>query len=517
MSGAAPVGDELAPLPAGLRRSLVTFSTLVISIMATIDATIVAVCMPQMQGSLDATPVTIVWVMTMFSIGQAIGIAVTGKLALRFGRLRVMSWAIVGFVVLSCACAAAATLDAMVVGRFLQGLFAAPLIPLSQATIVDAYPARDRAKGLSVWAMGVVLGPAIGPAVGGLLTEHVHWRMCFLVNVPIGVVALVLAILFVRRTERVRVPIDWTGFLLASAIVVPLQVALDQGDTLDWFGSRTIVLLLGLAALAAAAFVARGLVVPNNILPLRLFLDRNFALATASIALLGVLLFAQTTLYPVMLEELLGWQVDTAGLLMGTFGIGGFTGALLAPKLVARVGARMTIVLGASTIALGQWLGTSLDMNMGPMQAVVPGALAVFGIMVAYVPVTAAAFSAVKPDLRDDAAAEFNFVKTVGMSIGVSIVSMLLYRRPQFHWNSLAGNVRENSLGLEPYLRGLEAERFDPLVAAVVGKTLGNQATMLAVIDVFFTMAWVAVAVIVLALLVRGVPKAAQGVSEAPG
>lgn len=498
----APSPDN-APLPPGFRRTMLTVTTLVVSIMATIDATIVAVCMPQMQGSLDATPVTIVWVMTMFNIGQAIGIAVTGKLAMRLGRRRVMLAAVVGFVILSCVCGLVGTLDAMVVARFFQGLFAAPLIPMSQACIVDAFPERDRAKGLSVWSMGIILGPALGPAVGGLLTQHIHWRMCFFVNVPIGALAFLLCLLFIRPTGRLRVPIDWTGLILASAIVVPLQIALDQGDTLDWFSSPVIIALLGTAILAMAAFVTRGLVVPGNILSLRLFRDRNFSLATLSVSCLGMVLFAQSALYPVMLEDLMGWQVDTAGLVMGTFGLGGFLGAMLAPKLVASVGMRATIAIGAVVIAFGQWLGLGLDLDMGPLQAPIPGVLAYLGIMIAYVPTTGLAFTSVPAEQRDDAAAEYNFVKTVAMSIGVSLVSTLLYRRPQTHWNTLGSHVRADNGALTQYAEALGADGWTPLVAQVVGAEVQQQATMLAVIDVFLVLVGIAASVLLVAAFAR--------------
>ena len=420
-----------------------------------------------------------------------------------------MIMSIIGFVALSCVCGVVGTLDAMVAARFLQGLFAAPLIPLSQATIVDAYPVAERSRGLSIWAMGVILGPALGPALGGLLTQHIHWRMCFFVNVPIGAVALLLCVYFVRPTERLKIRIDWTGLMLAAALVVPLQIALDQGDEQDWLSSKLIVMLFAVAALAGAAFVVRGLIVKNNILPLRLFADRNFALSTLAIACLGIVLFAQTTLSPVMLEDLLGWQVDTAGLVMGVFGIGGFIGATISPYLVRWIGSRASIVLGAFVVVLGQFLGLGLNLDMSPWQAPIPGFFAVLGIMIAYVPTTGLAFANVPIVERDDAAAEYNFVKTIGfvktieLSIGVSLVSTLLYGRPQFHTNVLISHVRVDNEALRQFVHALGADEWNARVATVVAKTVGAQATMLAVLDVFFVMIGVAAIVAVLAALTR--------------
>ncbi|HMN97036.1 MAG TPA: DHA2 family efflux MFS transporter permease subunit [Phycisphaerales bacterium] len=501
-AGSAPEDDELAPLPPGMRRALVTFTTLLVSVMATIDATIVAICMPQMQGSLDASPTTIVWVMTMFNIGQAIGIALTGKLAMGFGRRRVMLIAIAGFVLLSCLCGIATSLDEMVIGRFLQGLFAAPLIPLSQATIVDAYPAAERQRGLAIWTMGVVVGPAIGPALGGVLTEHLSWRMAFFVNVPIGAAALLLTWIFVRRTPRVPVRLDAIGIALVALLVIPLQVALDQGDTLDWFSSRTVIILLGVAAIAGAAFIARSAGRPGSILRLELFRDRAFALCTANITLLGLVLFGLYTLHPTMMETLLGWQVDTAGLAMGVMGSTGFLGALLAPRISAIIGPRSTVVLGAAIAAIGLQLGTGLNLDVGRWQAVMPGTVAMLGIVLAYVPTTALAFARVPPDQRDDAVAQYNFVKTIGMAIGVTLIATLLYRRPEFHWNALGGGITANAPGLEPWIDQLGEGRWTPLVAEVVAAELLRQATMLAIVEIFRALSLVSLAVAVIALAV---------------
>lgn len=507
-SATTPAPDELAPLPPGSRRTLVTLTTLVVSIMATIDSSIVAICLPQMQGALDASPTTIVWVLTMFNIGQAIGIAITGKLAMAFGRRRVMIVAIVGFVLLSCICGVSGELEVMVAGRFLQGFFAAPLIPLSQATIVDAYPAEQRQSGLAIWAMGVVVGPAIGPALGGLLTQHISWRMAFFVNVPIGILALLLTLVFVRRTPRVPVRFDHAGILLVALLIVPLQIALDQGDTLDWFSSPVVISLLGIAAIAGGLFILHGIATPESVLRLRLFRDRSFALSTINVTLLGVNMFGLFTLYPTMMETLLGWQVDTAGLAMGAFGITGFTGALIAPRLARVLGARGTVMLGSVIAFTGLRLGEGLDLDASPWQASLPGSIAMLGVILAYVPTTALAFRSVAPDQRDDAVAEFNFVKTVGMAIGVTIVATLLYRRPLMHWNTMGGDVTANAPGLEPFTTLLNGGAGDgtwtPLVAAVVGDEVVRQATMLSILEIFRVLSMIAGAVFFVALGIPG-------------
>jgi DHA2 family multidrug resistance protein len=475
---------------------MVTITTLFVSIMATIDATIVAVCLPYMQGDLDATPVTITWVLTMYNIGQAIGIAITGRLALLLGRRNTMLLAVIGFVVLSCICGASRSLEGMVAARFLQGFFAAPLIPLSQATVVDVYPIERRASGLAVWAMGVATGPALGPTIGGILAQHLDWRASFYVNVPVGAAAVILLLSSVRETPRRSVRLDWTGAILISLLVIPLQIALDQGDVLDWFGSRLIVMLLGVALLAGGAFIARGLLVPNNVLKLRLFADRSFSLCALTITLLGLLLFAYYTLYPILLVDLLRWQVDTAGIAMGSFGAGAVLGAYFSPKLSRLVGGRVAAVLGIAVAGVASWMGTSLNLDPSPAQAVWPGAIANFGIMLAYVQAATLAFRTVAAEDRDDAVAAFNFVKTIGLSIGVTVVGVLIYRRPQMHWQHLGGEVRLTQPGLEGYFleAGVEPGVWGPHVAAKAAAAVQTQALMLSVLEVFLVMIFVAIA-----------------------
>jgi len=499
-----------------LKLGMVTLTTLFVSIMATIDSTIVAVCLPYMQGDLDATPVTIIWVLTMYNIGQAIGIALTGRIALMLGRRNTMLAAVIGFVVLSCICGASRSLEGMVAARFVQGFFAAPLIPLAQATIVDVYPAERRASGLAVWAMGVATGPALGPTVGGLLTQHLDWRAAFYVNVPVGALAVILLLLYVRETPRRAVRLDWTGAVLISLLVIPLQIALDQGDVLDWFGSRLLVMLLGVAILAGAAFIARGLLVDNNALNLRLFADRSFALCTVTITLLGLLLFAYYTLYPILMVDLLRWQVDTAGLAMGSFGVGAVLGAYLSPKVSHLIGGRLAALLGISVAAVASWMGTGLNLDPSPRQAIWPGAIANFGIMLAYVQAATLAFRTVAIADRDDAVAAFNFVKSIGLSIGVTVVGILIYRRPQMHWQHLGGEVRLTQPGLEPYFieAGVEPGVWGAHVAASAASAVQTQAMMLSVLEVFYVMIFIAIAA-GLAILLSG--RGASGVGGAAG
>ncbi|MGB5833026.1 MAG: DHA2 family efflux MFS transporter permease subunit, partial [Thiohalocapsa sp.] len=321
--GARPVPNPV-PLPPGLQRNMLLITALTVSVMATVDMTIVAVALPYMAGNLGASPDEITWVVTMFTCGQALIIGVTGHLSRLLGRRRLAIIVVVGFVLSSLACGLSQSLTQIVIFRFIQGIFSGPLIPLPQSILVDAYPPEDRSKALSIWAMGVLGGPALGPIIGGFLAQDLDWRWNFLINLPIGAIALMLILTFVRPVAAQRVRTDLVGLVLLAIWVISLQIMLDQGDVLDWFGAVEIWVLTLVAVTFALAFVLRGLVIGDaNIMRLRLFADLNFVVCSLLVALLGSIFLGSLIITPQLLIDYYGWEVVTAGLIMGGGGLFG--------------------------------------------------------------------------------------------------------------------------------------------------------------------------------------------------
>jgi MFS transporter, DHA2 family, multidrug resistance protein len=494
----------MAALPPGFGRTMLLVTTLLVSVMAALDLTIVSVALPYMAGGLNATPDTITWVVTMYTVGQALTVGVTGLFSRRLGRKRLAAIAVVGFVGSSAFCGVASSLGQMVVFRFIQGLFSGPLIPLSQSLLVDAYPVEERSKALSYWSMGVMGGPAIGPMLGGYLAQSLNWRWNFYINLPIGFAALLLVLRFVRAVPPRREPIDWTGLGLLLLFVVGLQVMLDQGNTLDWFGSRTIVLLTILWITAGTAFVSRGIMVGDgNAIKLRLLLDWNFTVCALLITAIGVLLLADLVLAPQLYVDIFSWEVVTAGYVIGAAGCFGFLSAGLAGRLVPIFGVRRLVIASCLTTAAGWYCFSRQSLDTGAMQALLPPLLIVAGIQLAFSPLAAQAFFNVAAEDRDEAAGTFNLVKTLGFSFGASFASVLVYRGAQRNWNDYVGFINPIRPGLNEFLTANGFHGVTAEAGALLAAELRRQSAMLTMVQAGEVMTLLALALIPLTFFMQ--------------
>ena len=497
-------GNAIEPMAPGIRRNMLLLTTLFISIMAAIDMTIVTVALPYMAGNLGATPDEITWVVTMFAVGQAIVIGITGHLSRLFGRKQLAIISVTGFVLSSMACGLSGSLDEIVIFRLIQGAFCGPLIPLSQSMLIDAFPAQERNRVLSFWAMGIMGGPAAGPALGGYLAENLDWRWNFWVNLPVGVVALLLISRYVRVVKPQAVRTDWVGLLLLVLFLIGLQVALDQGNRLDWFSSLEMQLLAAMALVAFAALVARGLVLGDrNIINLTIFRDLNFVGCATLIGVLGSLFLALLILTPQMFIDLYQWEVVTAGFIIGSYGIAAFTGALLSSRLVKLLGIRAMVVLSCLLLAGGWFIFSRTSLEAGPLQVILPGVIIEFGLMLVFPLLAAQAFSGLSPQLRDEAAGLFNLTKTLGFAAGTTLVATLVYRGSQANWHAQVGMLNHAHPGYRHYLQSSGLTDHSLQAGAELGSLLQTQTGMVAMIQTMEVLAVLALCAMPLALLLR--------------
>ncbi|NQX89867.1 MAG: DHA2 family efflux MFS transporter permease subunit [Halioglobus sp.] len=488
------------PLAPGRTRNLVLCTSLLIAVMASLDITIVAVALPYMAGNLSTGPDEITWVVTMFAVGQAITIGITGHLARVLGRRRLAIIVVVGFVGSSICCAAAGSLTEIVMFRFIQGLFSGPLIPLSQSMLIDAYPEKDRNKALSYWSMGVLGGPALGPVIGGYLTQELSWRWSFWINLPIGVLALIMIISVVRPTPRQSVHSDFMGLVLLGIAIVAYQIVLDRGNELDWFQSRQIVILSIIALCIGAAFVLRGISLgQRNIVNLTLFKDTNFTACSVLMGIEGSIFLGLLIINPEFMIDYLGWEVETTGLVMGVAGIFGILGANITGTMVRYVGIRTMLITGCSIMAIGWFQYSRLALGASMFQVVVPSSLIMLGIMFVTPMLASQAFQNLPPDQRDEGAGLFNFVKTMGFALGVMTVDTIMYRGTQANWNRYGGEIRE----ISPILHQIPANLSDAQFDALLGAQLQLQSGILTVTQLAETLALLSVASIPLAFLVK--------------
>jgi DHA2 family multidrug resistance protein len=328
---------------------------MVATLMQALDSTIANVALPYMQGSLAATSDEITWVLTSYITAAAIMTAPVGWLAARFGRKNLFVLCLIGFTVASMLCGAAGSLPEMVLFRLLQGVFGAALVPLSQAVMLDIYPPEQRGSAMAIWGMGVMIGPILGPTLGGYLTELYNWRYVFYVNLPFGVLATLGLLFLMPRAERQsELRFDWLGFGVLALGIGALQLMLDRGETQDWFGSTEIIVYAVLAGVGFYLFIVHMLTAPSPFIPLRIFADRNFSAGLAVMFAVGMVLLATSALIAPWLQNLGGYPVETAGLIMAPRGVGTMAAMMLAGRLSNRVDPRKLMAWCCWSTACGR-------------------------------------------------------------------------------------------------------------------------------------------------------------------
>lgn len=478
-----------APQPA--HRGLIILAVMSAAVLVVLDMTIVNVAMPHMAGALGASQEEISWVLTSYLIASAVLMPLTGFLVDRFGQRRVLLVSIAGFVLASAACGLAQNLPMMLAFRTLQGAFGASLVPLSQAILTATTPAEQRGRAMALWGMGVMLGPVLGPTLGGWLTETFDWRWIFYINLPVGVMAWLVGACAVPESVRLPRVLDWRGAALAALAIAALQFALDRGNLDGWLGSPLIVGCFVLSAVSFVAFLVYALTTRRHpVINLRLFTDRNFAAASAIIGVLGLGMFGALAVQPIMLETLLDYPTLTAGWTMAPRGLASFVAMLAAGRLIGRVDTRWLIGSGMVLAAAGSYFMARLTLDISPWAAIWPGLLQGGGMGLMMVPLSALALSTLAPAQQAEAAGVFSLVRTLGSSVGIAVVASVVSHQTQVMWHQFGAHVTPYNPALGSWLGPLHAAPHDPAALAVVAAGLARQASMQAVLDAYQLIAW---------------------------
>ncbi len=409
------------------QRGAVTVCVMLATIMQALDTTIANVALPYMQGSLSATQDQINWVLTSYMIAAAITTPPTGWLTTRFGRKRLFLVSVAGFTVVSVMCGLAQNIEQMVIFRLLQGVFGAPLVPLSQAVLLDAYPRERHGSAMAIWGVGVMVGPILGPFLGGYLTEYYDWRWVFYVNLPIGLLALLGLMAFLSETDRNQgLRFDWFGFFLLSMAIGALQMMLDRGEQLDWFNSNEILVEAVLSGLAAWMFVVHSATAEHPFIDPRLFLDRNLSAGLILITTIGMILFATLALLTPFIENVLDYPVMTAGTVLAPRGIGTMVAMMMVGRMINRVDSRLIILFGLGLTAASLYQMTGFSGDVSEATLISNGVIQGFGLGFVFVPLSAITFATLSPALRPQATGLFSLMRNIGSSIGISYVIFLL-------------------------------------------------------------------------------------------
>ncbi len=429
---------ELAPS----RRALISVFVMTATVMQVLDTTVANVSLPYMQGTLSTTQDQINWVLTSYIIASAIMTSPVGWLTGRFGRKRLYIVCTAGFTIASMLCGLSQNIEQMVVFRLTQGAFGAALVPLAQAVMLDAYPREQRAAAMAIWGMGIMIGPIMGPVLGGYLTENYSWRWVFYVNVPFGILtALGLSVFMPESRIRRDLPFAWFGFLSLSLGVGALQMMLDRGQDIGWFDSGEIWAEAILSVAGFYFFVADSFTSDRPFIEMRIFRDRNFTLALALMFLNGMVLLATMALLTPMLQNLLGYPVLASGYLLGARGVGTFVAMSIVGRLLGTRDARPFMLFGLALATLAQWVMVGWNDDVSGRAIAINGMLQGFGLGFVFTPLNTVAFATLPRELRTEATGLWTLVRNIGASIGISILIARLVNRIAYFHSQLVEHV----------------------------------------------------------------------------
>ncbi|MHA3916556.1 DHA2 family efflux MFS transporter permease subunit [Halovulum sp. GXIMD14793] len=497
-----------APLPAVATGSSVRVAIVVAVVLSAVlevlDSTIVNVALPHIKSSFGATTDQTTWILTSYIVSAVVVMPLTGFMAKRFGRRRLILTAILGFATFSALCGLSWSLGSMVAFRLGQGMFGAFLIPLSQSILFDAFPKEKRGQAMAMFGLGVVVAPVLGPTIGAILTEAYSWRMVFFVNLPIALVAVVMLAGELPEDAPETVRIDWTGLALMAIGIASLQFMLDQGQSKDWLSSRIIQIAVIAAVLGGLGFLLRGYRNAQNIIDLHLFADRNFACGNLIIAGFAISMFGGIAILPLFVQGLLGYPVADAGHLFIPRGIAAgasmvFTGAVLVTRFDPRLLAAIGLLLTAwSNFLLGQ-----LTLDASFWQLAWPGVAAGLGMGLVFVPLSTLAFDSIGANQQDEASGLYGVTRQLGSSIGIAIVGAMIVRGVALETAQLTQNVTAYSDAARAYLAPLHLTPESSEGAAILFGEVQRQATLMSYTHVFDALGWVAVALLPVLLMMR--------------
>lgn len=502
-------------LPPTLQRTLITICVMMATIMQALDLTIANVALPYMQGSLSATIDQVSWVLTSYVVAAAIMTAPVGWLASRYGVQRVLVICATGFTATSMLCGIAQNIEQIVLYRVLQGLFGAALVPLSQTVMLTIYPIEQRSWAMSIWGLGVMLGPIMGPTLGGWLTENYSWRWVFYINVPFGI-ATVLGILALMRDKisESRKSMDWFGFISLSVAIGSLQLMLDRGEHLGWFESTEIWIEAGVTVSAAYFFIAHTLTWPTPFIPIEIFRDKNFVIGLGFMFVTGILLLASAALMAPLLQSVMGYPIVEAGWLLGTRGIGMAIAMLFGGRVMMTIGPRPMLLLGLLASAFSLYLSIDFTPDTRPSTIVWVSMVQGAGLGFLFVPLNTVALSTLPPALRTEGTAMWTLIRNLGSSIGVSIVIANLTKKTTLLRARLVENVTDFNMGLSDPL----AAALNPATEtgrALLEQLVQRQATILAYANDFKLMMVLCLLTIPFVFLIKTPPNLIPGRSQA--
>lgn len=483
---------------------LTSIAVMAATIMQVLDTTIVNVALPNMAGELDATPDNIGWVLTSYLIASAMIMPLTGYITDRIGQKRFLLISIAGFVITSMLCGMATSLFQIVLFRFLQGMFGASLVPLSQSIMLQVFPGEQRGKAMAIWAMGVMVAPIMGPTLGGWLTDVWSWRWTFYINLPVGIASFLLAMRHVPDTAVRARRMDWMGFATLALGIGALQLVLDRGNQDDWFSSQMLVFAAFVSMISFVIFIAYSLTGKHHpLFDLRIFKDRNFLVASLMMTTVGIGFFGGMVLQSLFLQNFLGYPTFEAGLYMAPRGVASLLVMMFVGKFSGKIPLRNFILVGILASIAGNYLMTSFTSDITANDLIVPMMLQGMGMGLIFVPISTLAFTTLPKETAAEAAGIYSLIRALGSALGISILATYFSRDTQQNWSLLRGQITPYNEALQIYLAPLHLGTQDPQGIAFAARAVLHQAQNIGYIDSFWFATLNFVMMLPLLLLVR--------------
>src|SRR5215831_8443591 len=494
--------------------------------MEVLDTTVVNVSLPHIAGSLSVTPEEATWALTSYLVANAIILPITGWLASFFGRKRLLMFAVVGFTVSSFMCGFAPNLAWLVIFRIIQGLTGGVLQPVSQAVMLEAFPAAQRGKAMGFWGLGIVVAPMLGPVLGGWLTDNYSWRWVFYINIPVGIASIIMTKLFIfdpPYLRRATNKVDAWGIGMLAVGIGALQVMLDKGQQEDWFSSNWITSLAVVSAMALVLFIVHELRTKEPVIHLRVFKERTYATGVFLMTMLGFVLYGSLVLLPLFLQTVLGYPAIEAGIAMAPRGLGSFIAMPIVGFLTAKVDPRKLLTVGLVGGATSLFALGSINLQVGYWDIFWPQFVQGLSMGLVFVPLTTITMSLIAREEMGNATSLFNLMRNLGGSVGIAAIATMLSRNTQTQYNILGAHVSQFDAQTRSLLdqirsgfisRGMDFTSATRAAFAALSGMVSQQAVMVAFVHLFRVLAVVFAVVIPLVFIMRK-PKTAQPVASA--
>jgi MFS transporter, DHA2 family, multidrug resistance protein len=458
---AAPDSRDVSAWKPSYNPWLIAASVMLATFMEVLDTSVANVSLPHIAGNLSATTDEATWVLTSYLVANAVILPATNWLGNLFGRKRFLISCIVLFTIASALCGAAASLGFLVIARVLQGAAGGALQPISQAVLLESFPPARRGAAMAVFAMGVVVAPILGPTLGGWITDNYSWRWVFYINLPIGLLAALMANSFIEDPpylQRVNASsIDYFGFGFLAIWLATLQYVLDKGQELDWLGSPTITWCLVISVLAGIAFVVRELTARQPLVDLRVLKNRNLAVGCVLIGVLGALLYGTIAVLPLFMQNLLGYTALDAGLALSPRGVGAFLATIVVGRLVGKVSNRVLITIGFLGLAYSSFMFGNINLSIGMSSIVWPTIFSGVAISFIFVPLATSSMGTLAQDQIGNASGLFNLTRNLGGSIGIASITTFIARGAQSNQGTFVSHFSQYNPIYQQKLAAIQA------------------------------------------------------------